>query len=105
KRIAVTAGVLALVGACQAHNAQEVDPQTSVALATEGTYVRAQPPTLLSLPDRAASMRYCLEPAPTPGSGHGCSPLGGAPEYVVPERRSRMVVARSVIEKTARQHP
>ncbi|HLV60872.1 MAG TPA: vWA domain-containing protein [Fredinandcohnia sp.] len=104
KRIAVTAVVLALVGACQAYNMEEVDPQTIVALETEGTYVRAQPPTLLILQDRSASMRYCFEPTPTPGSGHGCRPLGGAPEDVVPDRRSRMVVARSVIEKTVRQH-
>jgi len=91
----------AAVLACQAYNMEEVDPQTIVAVETEGTYVRGQPPTLLIIQDRSESMKYCFEPNPTPGSGHRCElPSGGEVE----DRRSRMVVARSVIEKAVTDH-
>jgi len=93
--------VSAGVAACQAYNMEEVDPQTIVAVETEGTYVRGQPPTLLIIQDRSASMRYCFASNPTPGSGHRCQlPTGEEVE----DRRSRMVVARDVIEKTVTEH-
>lgn len=93
-----------LVVACQAYNMEEVDPQTIVAVETEGTYVRGQPPTLLIVQDRSGSMEYCFEPTPTPGSGHECRILGGDRGDVAQDRRSRMVVARSVMEKTLTAH-
>lgn len=89
------------VAACQAYNMEEVDPQTVVAVETEGTYVRGQPPTLLIVQDRSGSMKYCFEATSTPGSDDECELRGGGVEA---GRRSRMVVARNVMEETVTEH-
>lgn len=90
-----------IAGACQAYNMEAVDPQTIIAVETEGSYVRGQPPTLLIVQDRSGSMKYCFEQEATPGSDDECELRGGGVET---GRRSRMAVARSVIEKTVTEY-
>jgi hypothetical protein len=87
--------------ACQAYNLEEVDPQTVVAVETFGTYTKGKPPTLLIVQDRSGSMEICFDPDPTPGSGERCQLADGTPAS---DRRSRMVVAREVMDHTVSTH-
>lgn len=88
----------ATVLACQAYNMEEVDPQTVIAVETYGTYTKGKPPTLLIVQDRSGSMEICFDPAARPGSGGSCQVPGQ--DQPVEDRRSRMVVAREVMEHT-----